>query len=291
MMPVHVNYFGTERPKEGTYYLVAQEGLLMHVRNNWLDAVIPVTKFQALAPAIPGAKLKLPPIDALVFAKTVAFFRKIYKLHQSEAAVLLHYSKTLGWEVTIPVQQVTEVTVHKYEMTERLEGYDCVGTMHSHGYMSAYHSSVDVKDEAAFDGIHITIGSLQHFPQFSMAAEVVFRGERFPLDETNIHGVQPLYKKRRERERPQEINFSFDPSVLSGFEVPEAWVRKVTFFSNYTGHTYWEKRAQLVNGVSRPSRRRRHAQKSGMLNQIAETGKGLQEFFLGEDKKESKEQK
>jgi hypothetical protein len=234
MMPVHVNYPGTERPQTGTYYIVAREGLFMHVRNDWVDAVIPMKEFQALESVAAGAELKLPPINALVFAKAIAFFRKVFEVQQTEAAVLLHYSTEHGWELSVPKQSATYEHVN-YDMTERLEGYRCFGTMHSHGDMGADHSFVDVEDEASFDGIHITLGTLQKYPTFSMSAEIVFRGARFMLLEEKIEGVRSVkVEKPNTHVRPWLLEddvlshlFSFDPNVLSDWEVPAEWLERV----------------------------------------------------------------
>ncbi|HWP61818.1 MAG TPA: hypothetical protein VN495_04415, partial [Candidatus Paceibacterota bacterium] len=180
MMPVHVNYSGTKVPENGTYYMVARNGMLMHVRNDWVDAVVPMKEFQALEPVEIRAQLKLPPIDALVFAKAVAFFSSIYIRYGTEAIVLLHYGAELGWQLSVPRQQVSRSQV-RYKMDERIAGYQCVGTMHSHADMLAGHSHVDIADEGVFDGVHLTVGSLERVPQFSLDAEIVVRGQRFPL--------------------------------------------------------------------------------------------------------------
>ena len=47
----------------------------------------------------------------------------------------------------------------------------------------------DEMDEAEFDGVHIILGQLQHFPNFSMEASLVVRGSRFSLDEAKMEGV------------------------------------------------------------------------------------------------------
>ncbi len=300
MMPVHVNYPGTTRPETGTYYLVAQNGLLMHVRNDWLDAVIPVKEFQALEPVTVSANLKLPPIDALVFAKAVAFFRKVYDLHRSEAAVMLHYSKDLGWQLSVPPQKVAWSYV-KYDMTERLEGYRCIGTMHSHGYMEASHSHVDVADESLFDGVHITIGSIESFPKFSMSAEVVFRGERFPLDEANVGGVTALNKKTPEEKEAQvemierfktvpwvqrwrREMFSLDPLTLGGWEVPAEWLVKIDA-RPYRQPSPYPRNPPVPFGGSgvKPVEEQPPEKDESLLGQLAKTGNDLRRFFRKND--------
>lgn len=231
------------RPDHGTYYMVTREGLMMHVRNDWVDAVVHVKEFQALERVPVQASLQLPPIDAVVFAKALAFFRKIYELHLAESAVLLFYDKDKGWALSVPQQKVSAAYV-KWRDPEaaRMEGYRCMGSMHSHGYMSASHSHTDIADEAAIDGIHITIGNMSSYPEFSMAAELVVRGERFELTERMPEGVRNLAEELEHKESLpfmdrvrnaasrwswRRVTYTHDPAVLAGWEVPADWLEKV----------------------------------------------------------------
>src|SRR3989338_6808907 len=102
MIDVHVKHPGAEEPSEGTYYIVARNGLHMHMRTDWIDAVIPMKELQALEFEKPYAKILLPPISIDVFLQIYGFFRSVYLTHQTEAAVLLHYSRAHGWAFTVP---------------------------------------------------------------------------------------------------------------------------------------------------------------------------------------------
>jgi len=58
-----------------------------------------------------------------------------------------------------------------------------IGSIHSHGNMSAFHSTIDHMDEAHFDGLHITIGDVDD--QFiSISASVMANGYRFMVSPT-----------------------------------------------------------------------------------------------------------
>lgn len=236
-MKVHIAEPGAPAPGGSTHYIIAKNGMLLKLTNEWLDAVVPVSEFKTLEEVPPRATLKLPPITALVMAQALAFFRAVYDEHRAEAAVLLHYSNEHGWMLSVPKQRVTYGTV-KYDMIERIEGYRCVGTMHSHGAMPAFHSAVDVPDEAAFDGVHITMGNVNRLPRFSMDAEIVVRGARFPLPleqtlgitKASDAGTQPYYvngiswMKRGAREKGEYL---LDMSVLANWDVPSEWMQQV----------------------------------------------------------------
>ena len=218
--------------------MLARNGTMMQVDTDWVKARVPVKELKSLAVVEPEATLRLPPIDELVFAKAVAFFHRVYKEHGTESAVLLHYSESLGWELTVPNQKVSRAAVH-YEMEERIPGYRCVGTMHSHGSMGASHSSVDTRDEADFDGVHITIGALNKYPTFEMDAELTVRSHRFALDHSHIGGVSEVEESPLQ-EVPNYLRkswwskrrlFRTDPTELDNWQLPEEWLQRVKLIS------------------------------------------------------------
>jgi hypothetical protein len=229
---------GVEIPETGTRFMLARGGIMMQIDNDWVKARVPVKEIKSLSVVAPEAELRLPPLDAIVFAKAVVFFEQVFKKHGTEAAVLLHHSPELGWELTVPKQRVSKAAVH-YDMEERIPGYRCVGTMHSHGSMGASHSSVDTRDEADFDGVHVTIGGLNSFPSFEMDAELTVRSFRFTLDHghfggvsvvTNKPEVETSYLERRWWSSSRKL-FTFDGKVLGEWRVPEDWFTKVEIAS------------------------------------------------------------
>jgi hypothetical protein len=233
-MEVLIARDGVEIPETGTRFMLARDGMVMQIDNDWVKARVPIKEIKSLSVVAPVAELRLPPVDAIVFAKAVVFFEQVFKKHRTEAAVLLHYSKELGWELTVPKQKVSAAAVH-YDMEERIPGYRCVGTMHSHAAMGASHSSVDTRDEADFDGVHVTIGRLDNFPSFEMDAELTVRSFRFTLDRTHFGGVsEPKKESESETSYPRRgwwsasrKLFTFDSSVLGEWKVPEEWFEKV----------------------------------------------------------------
>ncbi len=167
---------GVLSPNE-THYIVAQNGTFLALKVDWVDAVIPIK----LQYQLPEATLKIPLPGNEVFLPVLRFFHAVYKLHNAEAVVLLHFNMAeKKWAISIPKQEVSMASA-QYDMTDRLPGYRCVGTMHSHGSMAAGHSTVDRHDEEVFDGLHITIGTIQKFPEFDMDAQLVVHGHQFKV--------------------------------------------------------------------------------------------------------------
>lgn len=185
MFPVAMKTPGSEMPKEDTHYIVARNGIFLRKKNWWVDAVVRIPQISVLDPQETSAEILLPKIPADSMWKAIAFFQEVYRLYGSEAAILLHFSENKGWTFSVPHQRASAWHV-SYNAYERLEGYQCVGTMHSHGSLAAYHSSTDQHDEAEFDGIHITVGRLSSISSlFSLDTEVVVNGNRFrknPMD-------------------------------------------------------------------------------------------------------------
>lgn len=228
---IHLND-GSSEPSPPARFVVAQNGLFLRKQSDWVDALVPANGVDGLKPATPYANLLLPNLKSTVFAKAVQFFYEVYQQQHTEAAVLLHYSSKHGWDLTVPDQEANPVYV-KYDASNRLPGYRCVGTMHSHCDMSAFHSGTDTHDEAAQDGVHITIGRLGNYPNFGMDAELVVGGMRFPLPHERITYARlaPLPKPKLlsgifgSGKRDQLYTIPF--GILREWEVPEEWMRRV----------------------------------------------------------------
>jgi hypothetical protein len=231
---IYTNDGASEAP-DTTHFVVARNGLFLRKKSDWVDAIVPARGVDGLKPVETSAQLLLPRLKSTVFAKAVLFFNEVYKQKKTEAAVLLHYSPKHGWDLSVPTQQANGAFV-KYDAAGRLPGYRCVGTMHSHCAMSAFHSSTDTRDEAAQDGVHITIGRLNNFPTFGMDAEIVVNGTRFPLPHEHIVYVRPEEPKKR----PGLLSFMFSKhdqlytfpfGVVRDWTVPQEWVDRVESYT------------------------------------------------------------
>ena len=129
--------------------------------------------------------------------RTLLFFRAVYKKYHSEAEVQLHYnSGSSEFLLHCPEQQVTGASV-KYSSKERFEGFQLIGTIHSHSDFGASHSGIDQSDERYFDGLHITIGHVDQ-PYFTISCSMMVNGQRFTFEpEEVIIGVKKVDWKEK----------------------------------------------------------------------------------------------
>lgn len=250
MIPVFVKVPGTETPPEGDlYYIIARNGIFLKKKTNWVDAIIPVKQISVLDAQEITATLLLKPIPEEVMAKVIKFFRKVYKKHYSEAVVEFLYHEELGWDISVPLQKVDSGSAQYTSSVEWRPGYVRAGTAHSHGSMSAFHSGIDVPDEADRDGIHITVGYLNRPDTVSLDAEAVVNGMRIPLSATWIQGVQEYKKEEEEKEgsrwfsrRSEKNLYTISDNTVKDWDVPEEWMKKVAkkeyFYERYTGATH-----------------------------------------------------
>lgn len=118
----------------------------------------------------PDAFFSLPKIPWELQERMAAFFHKVYELHGTESVLLLIYDEnylgsedpSAGWGCIAPKQENTSGSCN-YEIDEEVmalksDSQTIVGSIHSHPGMDAFFSHTDHKDQAEWDGLHITIG-------------------------------------------------------------------------------------------------------------------------------------
>ena len=145
----------------------------------------------------------LPKVPADLMARAVGFFRAVYRLQRTEAAVLLLW-RDGSFDLAVPDQKVSAVSV-RFDLADGdvPSGSRLVGTMHSHGGFTAYASSTDEDDEAELDGLHVVVGDFDR-RRLGYSAAIVVDGIRFHL------------KTGQLIERPRRL-----------VEPPADWLRKV----------------------------------------------------------------
>jgi hypothetical protein len=137
------------------------------------------------------AVYNMPPIPHVLVDKLDQFFRLVDAQHGSESIVMLTYDLekegSEGWGILVPNQSNTAVHCN-YDPNSIAEvkpdNVMIVGSVHSHPGMSAYASGTDHKDQADFDGIHITFGwqkSVQNGAT-QYYAEMQMSGHAYKLD-------------------------------------------------------------------------------------------------------------
>jgi len=166
--------------KESQAYVLDADGWNLYLRNNISESLNNV-KVEAMPRLKAMCSLRSEKIPYSLIKKVGAFFSEIHRLHKSEAVGYLYYAPSKGWLFWPPPQTAT--TAHcKYGEPAVMEGYRVAGTIHSHGSMSAFHSGTDEKDEANFDGVHITIGKVDEV-RHDLALSVVCGGVRYKCAE------------------------------------------------------------------------------------------------------------
>lgn len=162
-------YMANEKIEEttGTSTTVSRVPRLFEVRSSIIYRSITVvdTKDLDLADSIPTCYFNLPKIPWQMVCEIDWFFREIHKIHGTESIVLLTYDEAIGgpegWGFLVPDQENTAADCN-YKPESVAGTYpdtaSIVGSWHSHPLMSAYASGTDHKDQATFDGLHITSG-------------------------------------------------------------------------------------------------------------------------------------
>lgn len=191
LFPVYLYEHGFDPPKDGNYYLVAKDGIYYHKETRAGSALVKVDRIPWLKQPTIEFRLSLPKVPARIIGQALAFFRKVWEQHKSEAYVTLMYSPTAKqYRLWCPKQKVSSASVN-YDRTDQPDfndratnGWQMVGTIHSHCNFSAFHSGTDHHDESTFDGIHITLGHVDK-NRFSVAASVAINNQRETLDPEN----------------------------------------------------------------------------------------------------------
>ena len=181
MFPVVLNDGKQELPEDDIYYVIAKEGVFLKKKLGVMESLAPVKEISILQSITATAKMHIEKIPGPMFAKIIEFFRAVHGIHRGEAIVLLFYDEAnKKYNIFPPKQKVSAGSV-EYERGITIEGQTMIGTIHSHGSMSAFHSGVDDKDEESFDGLHITIGDVND-PEVSLSASICANGYRMMVD-------------------------------------------------------------------------------------------------------------
>jgi len=179
----------SELPKTGKFYAITSDGIKIH-KEGILSGLAKIDQIAPLADVDANIKLNLPKVPAIIMKRAWHFFDSVFSKIRSESEVCLLYNKEENkYDLYCPIQKVSHGAVH-YEMgdtftNERPEGYNLVGTIHSHCDFSAYHSGTDLDDEKNFDGIHITIGHVNSDTP-SLASSAVLGENRYTYEPTNM---------------------------------------------------------------------------------------------------------
>ncbi len=161
-------------------FVVARDGLYLRKRSLLGVSQTKVGRIAHLPAGSEFVDYALPKVPADLMARVVGFFRAVYRLHRTEAAVLLVWRDGV-FDLVVPPQKVTSVSV-AFDVRDGdvPPGWRVVGSMHSHGAFGAYASTIDEDDEAELDGLHVVVGDLDR-RRIGYAAAIVVDGVRFAL--------------------------------------------------------------------------------------------------------------
>lgn len=155
--------------KQSTTTTTTKESIaLLKVVNNFVGRTVSISSdvFDKNILSIEEqATYNMPSIPHVIVDKLDQFFRLIDAQHGTESIVMLTYDTTKtgpdGWGILVPDQTNTSVHCNYDPHSVAVLKPDhvmIVGSVHSHPGMSAYASGTDHKDQADFDGLHITFG-------------------------------------------------------------------------------------------------------------------------------------
>lgn len=192
MFKVFINDGLHEIPNDDIFYIVGKEGLFIKKSLGIVDSITPIENISVLNSVETCVKMNIKKISKLNFAKMYMFLKDVYKKFQSEAILLIFYNeKTYEYKLFAPKQEVSGASMD-YDRNMTIKNYTMIGDIHSHGTMSAFHSSVDDNDEESFDGLHITLGHIMN-SNFSISSSIVINGHRFLIDPLDyIEGIQKV---------------------------------------------------------------------------------------------------
>lgn len=174
---------GKELPTEGTFYVIAGNGIFIHKDTGLMKGLVPVESVSFLDD-MPNDKIgpqwSGPMIPYEVAYKIKRFFFKVFHKYGSEANTILYYNlETKEWKVVVPKQRVSHGSVqYKREALTHVDDFIPIGTIHSHANFNAFHSGTDDHDEETFDGIHVTFGHNHNPGPITISASVVMNGIR-----------------------------------------------------------------------------------------------------------------
>ena len=237
MFPVYMYEEGMDLPDDGTYYLVAGNGTWLHKDTGVVKAFVPVENIAFLQDlnAESFIECTLPKIPTKHVWRIKKFFKDVVAKHHSEAATILFFNKeTKEFKIHVPTQRVSHGSV-KYKIEsasniEGMEGFLCVGTIHSHCDFNAFHSGTDIEDEEDFDGLHVTFGH-NHLEEFSISASIVVNGHRLQIDPLEVlDGIEPVTTK----DRFKVADLSPDLEIMWSAGIEEEWMPKL----NSSIHSY-----------------------------------------------------
>lgn len=247
--PVYVaiggNKINTNEIDSPIAYVLAGKGVFLYSNSGIFETLtLSDVGIAGLSESNAQCLMNLRRIPKNLVMQVLGFFHWAYKEHSSEAIVLPYYNSANNtWRIVVPEQTVTrghcDYTVPN--PNDVPEGYDRIGSWHSHGDMSAFHSGVDTHDEfEGDDGLHMTSGDFtktQASQKPSIVASIAAHGTRFTLHPSQIFTLDieqkdiPATVKWQGSERvalAKRTEFFMKLEAKESLDFPEEWKNRVT---------------------------------------------------------------
>lgn len=177
------NFKWRDHENESSFYLIARKGIF-YVRSCYFGKSIEkVASANFLQEIRDEYQPGFPKIPVQIIYQALQFFQEVYEVHGAEAIVILFWNEKDGYFIDAPQQEVSSAALDfdAQEIYKRHSDSVLVGSIHSHGSMSAFHSGRDLDDEINWDGIHITIGNVNTNPSFESSIQIGASRFKFPL--------------------------------------------------------------------------------------------------------------
>lgn len=274
LFPIYF-YDGGNVPKDDICYIITKKGPMIKKNLGMVESLVPVKDISILQELQSYVKLNIPKIPEDMVASILTFFRAIYNKHSAEAIVLIFYNEnTKEYIIEPPPQEGNSASLDYTKGTLHFDGFTLIGTAHSHGSMSAFHSSVDDKDEESFDGLHITFGNV-NADQFTLSCSVVSNGYRSIVEpEMYMGGVKKLeikpekpkdqyvtryrYDHMQKKVVPYNVkmNYSYKPSIQIKYEMTipseklkfnKEWLKQFTYQKFSGNYQKWHRGKKTYN--------------------------------------------
>lgn len=227
---------------------VMQGSGLWEVRKNALG-VFRRHLAKASIPGLPsdlreGFDLAVPRIPLSLLWQAVAFFRKVYEMRQSEAAVRAVFDrKAKRYVLDCPQQEVSKAHCG-FDRTKTPANGVVVLELHSHGGFGAAFSSTDDKDELA-DRFYGIVGQVMSFlPQTCFRVSI--GGTRLDVDISELFdlGADPMLKAKFPTEWLDRVS-EHKPQIMlpSSGEAPHRFLD-----DPYDMENYWAMARRMAEG-------------------------------------------
>jgi hypothetical protein len=185
------------RPADAEFYWLTRDGAFLCRNHPFFVSDVPTRRpIKALAAHESRCVIRYPKVRASTLEFLVGFFDRVYRLHQSEAVVLLLWDlEGQRYRLLVPEQEATvwqswgggrsPIDV-AYKVPAVLPPrHLLVGDVHCHGNMAAYASGTDREDERYRDGVHAIVGRIDDEPpEFHL--ELAIDGHRFRLQQDQL---------------------------------------------------------------------------------------------------------